>query len=397
MLKKLKEIIFILFISMILFVFAFAIAELISRTYYKKSNYMNPLHQANRFSNEKLLQIYKKNGHEWIDEYLEEQSIINSNSDVNKSFKYVPFRIYQFDNKIKSKFFNTKNGNRPTYIYKDDNCKKLKKIFIYGGSTIHGDGWLRDKDLINSQLGEIMKNDNHTCYEIYNRGTSGYNSTQNFIRFFEDEIPQDSIYIFFDGINDFMHNYYGGIDHLWHNELIKFVEIYSLNENTLLLFLKKILLRSKFFQYLHENKIWNQDSILDTTKLEINELSKQKRITNLCNRWANRSLAINQMVRNNKGNAYFIWQIMIGDYKNLKPSDVMLQERTKKAFDEIFIKYESTRKLCQKTFGSNNIELINLPDDIYPEREMFIDFAHLMPYGNYVIAEQIYNVIKKDL
>ena len=77
MLKKLKEIIFILFISMILFVFAFAIAELISRTYYKKSNYMNPLHQANRFSNEKLLQIYKKNGHEWIDEYLEEQSIIN--------------------------------------------------------------------------------------------------------------------------------------------------------------------------------------------------------------------------------------------------------------------------------------------------------------------------------
>ncbi len=52
---------------------------------------------------------------------------------------------------------------------------------------------------------------------------------------------------------------------------------------------------------------------------------------------------------------------------------------------------------CQKSFGSNNIELINLPDDIYPEREMFIDLAHLMPYGNYVIAEQIYNVIKKDL
>ena len=50
-----------------------------------------------------------------------------------------------------------------------------------------------------------------------------------------------------------------------------------------------------------------------------------------------------------------------------------------------------------KSFGSNNIELINLPDNINPKREMFIDFAHLMPYGNYIIAEQIYNVIKKDL
>ncbi len=92
--------------------------------------------------------------------------------------------------------------------------------------------------------------------------------------------------------------------------------------------------------------------------MEINELSKQETIVNLCNRWANRSLAINQMVKNNQGNAYFIWQVMIGDYKNLKPNDGILPSKTKKAFDEIFIQYKSTRKLCQKSFGSNNLQLL---------------------------------------
>ena len=70
-----------------------------------------------------------------------------------------------------------------------------------------------------------MKSQKHKCYEIYNRGSSGYNSTQNFIRFFENDISSNSIYIFFDGINDFMHNYYGNVEHLWQNEMAQFVKV----------------------------------------------------------------------------------------------------------------------------------------------------------------------------
>ena len=389
-----KQTVFIFVITGILFISVFTVAEIVARKFYKKSNVMNPFFENHRHSDEKLIEIYKKNGHDWIDEFLDEYNKIEAAAD---SFTYAPFRIYKFNSNINSKYINAKDGNRPTYVNVDNNCEDIKKIFILGGSTIHGDGWLRDEDLINIQLGKIMKSQKHKCYEIYNRGSSGYNSTQNFIRFFENDISSNSIYIFFDGINDFMHNYYGNVEHLWQNEMAQFVKVYALKENTAVFFIKKILLRSKFFQFLND-KILDKDEIINQNiGLKNIKIKKQKRMNDHCKKWSNRSSAINEVVKKNGGKTFFIWQITVGKYKNIHPNDKKIENITQNAFNGIFEHYEDTRKMCVKSFKLKNIEMIDLPNDLTPEKEMFFDFAHLLPYGNYLIAEQMYNVIKQEL
>ena len=116
-----------------------------------------------------------------------------------------------------------------------------------------------------------------------------------------------------------------------------------------------------------------------------------------CKKWSNRSSAINEVLKKNGGKTFFIWQITVGKYKNIHPNDKKIENITQNAFNGIFEHYEDTRKMCVKSFKLKNIEIIDIPNDLTPEKEMFFDFAHLLPYGNYLIAEQMYNVIKQEL
>ena len=119
------------------------------------------------------------NGDNWINDYLYHEEKLKDSPII-----YSPFKVYKFSGNLKSKYINVVNGERISFIANNSNCKNYKQINIYGGSAVHGDGWLRDQDLLNHQIGKLLEEDGYDCFKFYNRGQSGYNSKQNFIKFF---------------------------------------------------------------------------------------------------------------------------------------------------------------------------------------------------------------------
>ena len=69
-------------------------------------------------------------------------------------------------------------------------------MYSFGDSAVHGDGWLREEDLVHYQLGKIIENHNYDCIKVFNYGQSGYTSKQNFISFFESQ-NYENLFIFF--------------------------------------------------------------------------------------------------------------------------------------------------------------------------------------------------------
>ena len=147
--NNIKNYLFIIFISIIFFIILFILSEIITRKYLIEYLPIDSGNWKKILPSEKdMRDEFIANGDDWIDDYLDE---VNNLTDV--PLVYSPFKIYEFSGNLESTYLNVINGERIPYIVNNSNCIKFKEINIFGGSAVHGDGWLRDQDLLNFQIG----------------------------------------------------------------------------------------------------------------------------------------------------------------------------------------------------------------------------------------------------
>ena len=126
-------------------------------------------------------------------------------------------------NKIKRKNFTVSDPNFGYYMPKlrygeerkwltnPESLKKNVNIFMFGGSTIEGDGAGSQENTIASQLERLLnKNRPNKCYpvKVFNEGISGYQSKQQFNLLFNAVLPRVKkdidMVVSVDGVNDFL-------------------------------------------------------------------------------------------------------------------------------------------------------------------------------------------------
>ena len=375
---------FIFVISTIVFLILFFLSEIITRKYLTEYLPIDSGNWKKILPSEKdMRDEFIANGDDWIDDYLDE---VNNLTDV--PLVYSPFKIYDFSGNLESTYLNVINGERIPYIVNNSNCLKLKEINIFGGSAVHGDGWLRDQDLLNFQIGKLLEENGHDCFKFNNRGISGYNSKQNFVKFFEIEKSKNSINIFYDGINDFIHNIYNGQSHLNQSQYEEsFNMLFGISTyKDLLKVIRSILNRSKFIQL-----ITKTNEKKSTQKWNMNNAKS------LCEKWSSRASAIyNENIINNS-DVYFIWQITIADLSNLRKIEKEIKKLTINHLGDIFGSYEIFRDECVKEFNKRNLKLYTFKKIPKQEKVLFFDYIHLNPPGNKIIAKNIFNIIKDKL
>jgi len=379
---NIKNYLLIIFISVIFFLILLFLSEIITRKYLTQYLPVDSGNWKKILPSEKdMRDEFIANGDDWIDDYLDE---VNNLTDV--PLIYSPFKIYEFSGNLKSTYLNVIDGERIPYIVNNSNCSNFREINIFGGSAVHGDGWLRDQDLLNFQIGKLLEQNGHDCFKFYNRGISGYNSKQNFVKFFEMEKSENSINIFYDGVNDFIHNIYNGQSHLnqtQYEESFNMIFGFSTYKDQLFKVITSTLNRSKFIKL-----------ITNTLEKKLTRKWSMNNANGLCEKWSSRANAIynENMIKN--GDTYFIWQITIDNLPYLKNIERDIKEKTTSHLGDIFNPYEIFRDKCVKEFNNKNIKLhvlANLPNQ---NKVLFFDYVHLNPPGNKILANNIFNIIK---
>jgi hypothetical protein len=382
--ESLKNYIFIITISVIIFFILLILSEITVRKYL--TQYLpvgNMDWKVIMPSSDDMRKAFIENGDNWIDEFINETNII-----VDAPLKYSPFKIYRFSGNIDSKYLNVINGERIPYIVNNSNCINFRKINIYGGSAVHGDGWLRDQDLLNHQIGKLLELNGYDCFKFYNRGQSGYNSKQNFIKFFEMDKSENSIHIFYDGVNDFMHNIFNNQSHLNQDQYESSFNILfglSTYKEQFINFSRATIKRFKFVQLISGANDKNLPN-----KWDISKANK------LCEKWSDRSYAIYNENKLNNSNSYFIWQITIDNLLYLKEIEKKIKNKTIKHLGNIFNSYERFRDVCVESFKKKGLKLHKLPNLPNTNKVLFFDYAHLNPPGNRILASYVFNIIKEN-
>ncbi len=384
-LEKIKTYNLIITLTLVVFFLLLILSELIVRKYF--SHYLQT--EATNWAKiipkkEKMINAYIDNGDDWVHDFIEEKNKIN-----NSSIIYSPFKVYTFSGNASGKYFNVKDGERISFISNNSDCKNFKEINIYGGSAVMGDGWIRDEDLLNHQVGKLLQSNGYDCFKFHNRGQSGYNSKQNFIKFFELNNSKQSIHIFYDGVNDFIHNIYSNQNHF--NEYrykALFNYLFGLKDYKEQIFqlISATLNKLKIVQLLNgpeQRKIpteWNLDKSRD-----------------LCKQWANRSSGIYNQNYKNSEKIFFIWQITIDNYKYLNEIELEIKDKTINHLGNIFEAYEIFRNQCVEEFKINDLVLYLLPNLPETNKTLFSDYVHLTPAGNEIVANYIFKIIKDKM
>lgn len=379
--NNIKNYLFIFFISVILFLILFFSSEIITRKYLTQYLPVETGSWKKILPSEKdMRDEFIANGDNWIDDYLDE---LNNLTDV--AIVYSPFKIFEFSGNLKSKYINVINGERIPYIINNSNCLNFREINIFGGSAVHGDGWLRDQDLLNHQIGKLLEQNGYDCFKFNNRGVSGYNSKQNFVKFFEIEKSKNSINIFYDGSNDFMHNIYSEQGHL-NQTLYEWLFGISTHKDQLFKVISLTLDRFKFIQL-----------ITKTNKKKLTQKWNMNNVNSLCKKWSSRASAIYNESKINNSDVYFIWQITINDLSSLNKIENEIKSLTVNHLGDIFGSYDIFRDECVKEFSNRDLKLHTIKKIPKQDKVLFFDYIHLNPPGNKIIAKNIFDIIKNEL
>jgi hypothetical protein len=382
--ENLKNYIFIITISVIIFFILLILSEITVRKYFIQYLPVGNMDwKIIMPSSEDMRKAFIENGDDWVDEFINDTNTID-----DAPLKYSPFKIYRFSGNINSKYINVINGERIPYIVNNSNCINFREINIYGGSAVHGDGWLRDQDLLNHQIGKLLELNGYDCFKFYNRGQSGYNSKQNFIKFFEMDKSENSIHIFYDGVNDFMHNIFNNQSHLNQDQYeSSFNMLFGLSsyKEQFINFSRATIKRFKFVQLISGANDKNLPNKWNISKA--NEL---------CEKWSDRSNAIYNENKINNSNSYFIWQITIDNLLYLKEIEKEIKNKTIKHLGNIFKSYEKFRDVCVENFNKKGLKLHKLANLPNKNKVLFFDYVHLNPPGNRILASYIFNIIEEN-
>ena len=283
-------------------------------------------------------------------------------------------------------FFNGKyinianNGTRASTLPKNTNTQA--NIFIFGGSTTWGTGAI-DKHTIPSFLQQKI-NQSGLDFRVTNYGESGFVSTQELNLLLQQlahgNIP-DTV-IFYDGVNDGYAGVYSpAIPRDVQNLRIKYKR--EKKEN-ILLKIYNFSNYKKLINYLIKNKKWD-------TKVS-SKIKKNSRST--IKFYEEHIRQVKALGKEYGFKTFFFWQPNLFSSKGEKVlpyEEVILQEysATLKASQQ------QVYKIAKSNFLNRESENIFFLGDVFSKnnKPIFIDWSHLGPDGNKIIATKIFNSI----
>jgi hypothetical protein len=279
-------------------------------------------------------------------------------------------------------------GLRKTSYAIDEPVKKkpVKKLFMFGGSTMWGSG-VRDEFTIPSLVGSgLARQAIHA--EVINFGESGYVSTQEmtelFLQLREGNIPD--LVVFYDGANDVFSAYQQGKAGIPQNENNREKEFNALRskKRALMVFFEslKTLSTVQFIRGLIQPEM----KPLPYSGSDIQKLASETIEVYLKN-----ITTINLWAKEYGFKAIYYWQPTI--FSKTELSNFEKQEAEKFSFIKDIVLAANVHASNIKT--DHDFSVFYKISDIFrnESKTVFIDYCHVSEYGNSVIANKMVNDI----
>lgn len=328
---------------------------------------------------------------------------------VNREFKKRKFEAYPYVMYRTKPNQHLKTFNINSLGFRGEEIKKIKnnncfRIIILGGSAAWGTG-VTDEDTINAKLERKLNGlSEHINYEVINAGDSGYVSTQEFILLFDRIMELDpDLVITFDGFNDI---YAGFTNHLagFPQNFTEFKEKLE-NHNGLYFFwygLRKILSHSILLEDL-KTKLRTAFFIRNLSLDNEGIPTAYANISDVAGIYG-RNLKYMYMLLNATGvKVLFTIQpaLTVGSKHLTEEEKAILTKMNKEviAYSKYVNKgyklFVEELKQIQDEYGARTLDLTGIFDSI--KDTIYIDDIHFSEYGSEIIAQRIFESIKKDL
>ena len=305
----------------------------------------------------------------------------------NATARFEPYFHWR-QNEFAGKYINIdRNGIRKTV--KSTNTEGRKKLFMFGGSTLWGEG-SPDEGTIPSALQSMLEGQ----YDVYNYGESGYVSAQelNYLLYQLSLGNIPDVVIFFDGVNDGYAGAYSPaisrdpqnlrMEYLNKNTNIIVRLMYESNYNKLAQYMSR-----KIHGNMEGSKEWDK-KIGPKIKMNAQGAIKMyeahiKQVQALGNEY--------------QFKPFFFWQPNL--FSLTKQLPFHEQEIIKKA-PPVFVESQYQVYLAAKgAFSNREDENIYFMGDLFNNEigPIYIDYCHVGPRGNELIAEKIMADIRGKL
>jgi hypothetical protein len=275
-------------------------------------------------------------------------------------------------------------------------------IWIFGGSTMWGAGspdWLTIPSLLAEQY---EKNGMPVC--VHNYGTSAWVSTQETIEFLQElkrASRRPDLVIFYDGINDAFTLYQSGsIDVPQNNDRIR-SKLESGDpmqtgwnhprSNSMLQFF----LDSKTFQAI--SRIGTSLRLMrNGSRPAFDRQPGGDRIQAQFDVAYLKNLDLIAALGREYGFKYaFFWQpVMLASHKHLSNEEEIILHKTLATNDGMQEMFEKMYSLAESEKRQNFFDIADVLDP--REDTIYIDFAHLSPEGNRLVAGRMYRILREN-
>lgn len=363
----------IFFINALVFVFFIVLILLIVPISYNSYNYLQSLKSSGKHYDKRA---FLPNYHnlDWSIMHFHELEQVHKGY-----FDFIGWKSSNF----KGETINVTNGIR---VNQNKNYKSDLSVSFYGGSTMWGTG-VDDRNTIPSIFERISN------LKTTNYGESAWWSRQSFSLFvnnnLESQKSQKKLIIFYDGVNEVYHRCRtenNGISTNRQNQIKEKLEKEKIfNISYYFLPLKKFIQIAKLKIFSNTYKIENNNFYNC-----FNNKAKAKRIAiQMLELWRN-----TKILANKKGYKFvgilqpvaFIGNPKLNHLSNLEKTRPGLSKEYRAVYSEILNSMDDYRDL-------NILDLTKSFDSNISEEYIYIDFCHVSPNGNKIIANLIYQYL----
>jgi len=327
---------------------------------------------------DKRYRLPNYNGVEWAKVNFEERKLLTTT--------YYDFFVWRRDS-FKGQTINiNENGIRHTFQSSDLNGQQ--EIWMFGGSTMWGNG-VDDDNTIPSKVAKL------TSYKVKNYGEAGYIARQSLnmlIKAYSESPEINRTIIFYDGVNDGAGHCRSGnesISTARQQQIQRIVKDYSENKVDALsfsylfapamAFVKKIKEKLGIKEKYQKEEGWN----CNTDKERAKNIAKS-----LVNDW----VIASNMAKNNGDRFIAILQpVAFLSHTKLDHLDEI-----GKGLESIAVKgnqYKAVYPYIREYATNAGIEFYDMSTAFDVNEYIYIDFCHVSPNGNEIIAKKIADVL----
>jgi len=315
---------------------------------------------------------------EWAKTNFEERKLLTTT--------YYDFFVWRRDF-FQGKTINiNKDGIRKTFNSQDP---KEQEIWLFGGSTMWGNG-VDDNNTIPSKVAEL------SSHKVTNFGEAGYIARQSLnmlIKAYSESPQENRTIIFYDGVNDGASHCKSGNESIStdrEQQIQKVMKDYSENKvDTLsisylfgpaLSFIKKIKEKMGMQKEATKNEFWECD---------INTERAKTIAKSLVNDWVAASV-----IAREKGDRFIAILQPVAFLSKTKLEHLKAIGKDLESISAKGNQYKAVYPFIRKYAENSEIEFYDMSTAFDLDEYIYIDFCHVSPNGNEIIARNITNILQ---